>query len=781
MRFMAHRPGPLEGRLFFSILILCTLLVPPGVAEPGPTGAITGEIVDALTRQPISNARVTVEGLGATAASDDDGRFVLRAVPAGAYRLLIEREGFAPQRQADVIVLPDRDTTLALRLALRAVREESVEVRANAFTRPPDVAASAFAMSFEELRRAPGAAEDVSRALQALPGLAARNDMRNDLVTRGGSPSENLTIVDGFEVPTLSHFATQGASGGPINMLNAELIGDVSFLAGGFPAPYGGRLSSVLDVSLRDGNRERMAAEFDLGMAGAGFVLEGPLGKRGSWIASARRSYVDLFLTDQLGTVAIPEWINYQVKASYDLGRGHRLAFLSLGGWDRDTFDPDLTDLEEHSVFEFKSNDYRSTNGLRWQSLFGQKGFGALSLVATRCTFRTDTWDKWTGRQLVAHNRSIEDELGLKYDATYQLSSSVAGRVGASVTRQRLDYELSQPIGLENPFSLSTARVDALDLRSSLNATQAATYAQLGVRLPSRLQLTLGGRYDYFESIRSGGLGPRASLSYRLHPRLELSAAAGRYLQNPPFVYQLSAPGNRALDPIRADHYIVGAAYSPTDDLKVTIEVYDKRYHAYPVSVDYPSLSMANKGDGDIMGLLFPLTSAGRGRSRGIELYLQQKLARNLYGQLSYAYARAEQAALDGVLRPSDFDLPHVLSLVGGYRFGKRLEIASRFTYTSGRPYTPFLVAETLAQNRSTGILDLTRVSGMRTPAYHRLDLRVDRRFLRSWGALVLYLEIENVYNRKNVRTYDWNPKVGGATAEEQFSRMIIGGLNLKL
>jgi outer membrane receptor for ferrienterochelin and colicin len=781
MRSVTRPSSAIKWLWLYLTLCVCTLLAKPGTAAPGSMGAIAGEITDALTRQPISNAQVTVEELGLTAASDGDGRFGLHALPPGAYRLLIEREGFAPYLQADVIVLPDRDTPLAVRLALRAVREENVEVRASAFSRPPDVATSAFTMSFEELRRAPGAAEDVSRALQALPGLAARNDMRNDLVTRGGSPSENLTIVDGFEVPTLSHFATQGASGGPINMLNAELIRDVSFMAGGFPAPYGGRLSSVLDVSLREGNRQRAAAELDLGMAGAGFVLEGPLGRRGSWIASARRSYVDLFLTKQLGTVAIPEWVNYQAKASYDLGRGHKLTFLSLGGWDRDTFDPDLADLDEHSVFEFYSNDYRSTNGLRWQSLFGRKGFGALSLVATRCTFRTDTWDKWAGRQLVAHNRSTEDELGLKYDATFELSPNVSTRFGASATHQRLDYEITQPIGLENPFSLSTTRVDAVDLRSSLNATQAATYAQLGVRLLSRLQLTLGGRYDHFESIRSGGFGPRVSLSYRLNPRLELSAAVGRYFQNPPFVYQLSAPGNRALDPMRADHSILGVAYYPTDDLKLTIEAYEKRYRRYPVSSDYPSLSMANKGDGEIMGLLFPLSSAGHGQSRGIELYLQKKVSRSLYGQLSYAYARAEQAALDGVLRPSDFDLPHVLSLVGGYRFGKRLEIASRFTYTSGRPYTPFLTAETLAQNRSTGILDLTRVNAVRTPAYHRLDLRVDRRFLRGWGAIVLYLEVENLYGRKNVRTYDWNPKTGGATAAEQFSRMIIGGLNLKL
>ncbi len=760
--------------LSLMIVNLCATLAGPTTVAGEAQGAIAGEITDGLTRQPVDNARVTIVDLGLTAVADGNGRFVLRGVPAGAYSLLIERQGFAPQRQPDVIVLPDRDTTLVIRLTIQAVREENVEVRASAFARAPDLATSAFTMSFEELRRAPGAAEDVSRALQALPGLASRNDLRNDLVTRGGSPSENLTVVDGFEVPTLSHFSTQGASGGPINMLNAELIGDVSFLAGGFPAPYGGRLSSVLDVSLREGNREHTAAELDLGMAGAGFVLEGPLGRRGSWIASTRRSYVDLFLTKQLGTVAIPEWINYQAKASYDLGRGQKLTFLSIGGWDRDTFDPDLSDLEEHSVFEFKSDDYRTTNGLRWQSLLGQKGLGALSLVATRCTFRTDTWDKWSGRQLIAHNRSIEDELGLKYDVTYELSPNVSARIGAAAVHQHVNYEISQPVGLENPFSVATTRVDALDLRSAFDTTQAGAYAQLGARPLPRLQLTLGGRYDYFDSLGSSGLGPRASLCYRLLPKLELAVAAGRYFQSPPLVYQLAAPDNRNLAPMRADHYVGGVTYYPTDDLKISLEAYAKRYRRYPVSVDYPSLSMANKGDGDIMGLLFPLTSAGRGESRGIEVYVQKKLSRSLY-------ARAEQAALDGLARPSDFDLPHVLSLVGGYRFGKRFEASSRFTFTSGRPYTPFLVAETLAQNRSTGILDLTRINSVRTPAYHRLDLRLDRRFLRSWGAIVLYLEIENLYGRKNVRSYDWNPKTGGATALEQFSRMIIGGLNLKL
>jgi hypothetical protein len=261
----------------------CLLLTPPAHAElTARTGSIGGQIAGLVTQQPIAGAIVTVEGTGLSAQTDAEGRFRIEGLAVGSYRLLVSARGFVPQREADVNVTVGRETPLSLKLQDAVARNEQVEVSASYFSKPDDVATSAFHMSYEDVRRAPGALGDVGRMLQALPSAMVRDDMRNDIVARGGSPSENLILVDGIEVPNLSHFGAQGVSGGAISILNAELISDVDFMAGGFPAPYGQRLSSVLEVGLREGSREHFESEFDLGIAGAGFVAEGPIGKRGA-------------------------------------------------------------------------------------------------------------------------------------------------------------------------------------------------------------------------------------------------------------------------------------------------------------------------------------------------------------------------------------------------------------------------------------------------------------------------------------------------------------------
>lgn len=773
------RAGIGVRRILFGAGLLC-LTLPSLAAEPsaalapaGP-GTIAGQVTGQVTLQPIAGAVVAVDGMALAADTDSEGRFRIADVPAGSHRLLIVKEGFLPRREADLVVTPGRETTVALRLQEMPVHSEQVEVTASYFAKPEDAATSTFGMNYEEVRRAPGALGDVSRSLQSLPAAMGRDDNRNDIVARGGSPTENLILVDNIEVPNLSHFGAQGGTGGAISMLNTELVGDVTFSAGGFPARHGNRLSSVLEVALREGNRKRFGAEFDLGFAGAGLVAEGPIGTRGSWIASARRSYLNL-IAGPFNLSDIPTYSNYTAKAVYDLSPRHQLSLLSLGGYDTIEITPELSDTDDPNTMVVGDVGWRTVTGLNWRTLLGQGGVGTLTVSHALSAFRFDLQDLQLDRQTVGRNRSREGESTAKYDLAFQ-SGPWSGRAGASGKWLTAGIEVSQPLGVENPFSTDPTRINVFAVDETYSSWQGGGHVQLGRRVKGTT-LTVGGRYDYYGQRETSRLAPRATLSIPLGNHLDLTGSAGRYSQMPPLVFREGVPENAALDPIEADHYVAGLAWLPQADLRVTVEAYHKRYQSYPVSTQATSLTLADFG-ADFGSPLLPMVSQGRGRSSGLELFVQKKLSRRFWGQAAYAFSQTEHQALDGQWRTGIFDAPHVASLLAGYRLGFGVEVSTKFAYTSGRPQTPFLLEASVAQNRM--VYDTARVNAERAPAYHRLDLRMDKRQSHRWGNLVWYLEVDNLYNRPNVLAYVWNPKTRERQPLEQLGFLTIGGVNIE-
>jgi hypothetical protein len=760
------------------------VLVLPGATPASPqelagSGSIVGTVTSEASQRPLGKATVVVEGLDLVAETDVDGRFSLTGVRPGSYRLLVSHDCCVTFYRTDVWVTANRETQVSVALVDLPKRAETVQVTASAFSKPVDVASSWYSANHEEVRRAPGVLGDVNRLAQTFPGVMVSNDQRNDIVARGGSPWENLTSVDGFDVGNLNHFAAQGTTGGPISMLNTELIADVDFMAGGFPAAYGDRLSSVLDVSLREGNRDHFAADFTLDTSGAGFVVEGPLSKHGSYLASVRRSFLDLIFSKFGALTAVPHFANYQVKAVYDLGPRSRLTLLSIGGRDDIHFKVDESDTDDPSLQDILSKGNRFTTGVGLQNLLGERGVGRFTLAWATANYDNEVFDAQIGDQLIVRNKNDEGNVTAKYDVQYRIGRMGAVRAGVLGRRLTATYSVEQPIGLWNTFSTDPTRVNPLDLHTDVGTNQAGGYLELSPSFGSRVHATMGARYDYFELDDSSTVSPRAGLTVDLTSRLNVHASYGQFRQVPPLAFMTAAPGNESLAPIRADHYVGGFALFPSRDLKVTVEGYYKRYSLYPVSTQYPTLTLANFGDlYAINGLLLPLVSEGRGRARGIEFYVQKKLTSRLYGQVSYALSRTEHAALDGVMRRGGFDSPQVLSLIGGYRLNDRFQISTKLTSASGRPVTPYLEPDSRDQNRP--ILDLSAINSERTPDYRRLDIRFDQRHGWGWGNLNTFLDVQNITNRKNVLEYVWNPKTRSRDSVKQLSLFILGGITIE-
>src|SRR4029453_10647427 len=267
---------------------------------------------------------------------------------------------------------------------------------------------------------------------------------------------------------------------------------------------------------------------------------------------------------------------------------------------------------------------------------------------------------------------------------------------------------------------------------------------------------SVGGRVDRYDYLDATRLSPRASASYRLTDRIVLTASYGRYFQQPYFLFLSIFPENRRLVPWRADHAVAGVAWQPARGWRVTAEAYRKDYKDYPVATEYPTLSLANVGETfNIREVLFPLSSAGRGFSEGIEVFAEKRLSTHLYGQANVAVSRTRHAGLDGVLRPGAFDYPFVFNLVGGYRLSNAWALSTRASWLSGRPYTPYDVALSTAQRRE--VYDLSRVNALRAPDYIRVNFRVDRTFMLNGQPFVLFGGVQNVTNRHNLSRYVWN------------------------
>jgi hypothetical protein len=772
---------PLMLRIFAAAVVAAAAwyaaTAAPLAAQDERLGRIVGTVVDAGTRQPVTGARIVIAGSSRGTLTDEHGRFALEA-PAGTHTLEVEAPGFAAVQRPDVAVRTGQPVQLHFQLEPRPFALADLVVGSPYFSTPKRAPVSRYAMSVEEIRRAPGALGDVGRLIQSLPGIVPTSDQRNDLVVRGGSPVENLIIVDNMEVPNISHFGAQGATGGPINMINSELIRDATFSAGAFPAEHGNRLSSVLDISLREGSRERLAGSANVSVGGAALIAEGPLGRSGSWLLTGTRSYLDLVI-GAVGFTAVPRYSNYQAKLSYDIGSRHRVWFVGLGGIDHVRFHVDEDDPSDPSLLDIDAGGWRNAVGGNWQRLLGDRGYAVLGVSDVVNAYDQEVRDAQLGYRMIFRDVSRERETTVKYDVVYQ--THTLGEVAAGVSWKRFGtaVRIDQPLGLRNPYSADVPRTGPLAVDDRSAAFLHAAYAQLGRSVFRRLDVTAGIRSSRFGEAGAVRLSPRVGARYHLASNLSWTTGAGRYHQQPPLVYVKARPENAGLLPIRSDHYVMGLSYLPAPALRLSAEAFHKVYAEYPVSMEHPEVSLANLGDDfSVAGQLWRYTSGGTGRASGIELFLQQRLVGRLHGQAGYTYSRARHAGLDGVQRPGSFDSPHVFTVIAGYQPAPAWEVSARFTYASGRPLTPLDLEASTLQNRP--ILEVARLNSARSPAYHRLDLHGERRFNFNRWSLLVFTDIQNAYDRKNVFQYVWNAKTSERVAVNQMAFLPIVGLTVE-
>lgn len=741
-----------------------------------PRGTLTGRVVDQTTNQPLPGAHVRIKSLEWGTATRSDGRFTLANLPPGTYTVRVSMVGYETAVRGPVPVTNGRPHQLSVALQPTVVQQEGVEVTVNHFETSADAPTSVRTLEAEEIRRAPGAAGDVQRVMRATPGVAVSNDRRNDLIVRGGSPRENLILLDGIEVPNLSHFGTQGATGGPISMLDSDFLDDATFLTGGFPARYGGALSSVLQLKLREGSRQQVHGSADLSMAGAGGSAEGPIpgadGARGSWFVSGRRSYLDL-LHSSIGLTAVPQYSSGQGKAVYDLTSNDRLTAIGLAGRHSIQFESDST------VARTQNGGDRVVGGLKWRHLWGEAGSSTLTASVVSSTFRTDQYNDQN--RLDYRNRSRETTYSARLTSTWRLAPSTTLDAGGTI--RIIDYRHDL---FSEPDTTNTGTVrPGLDETTGATPVQPDLYAQLTHHPTEQLSLTAGVRASAFSlSDHPYTVSPRLSARYEFTPSLALHAAYGRYYQRPELIWFTATETAEDLAPTHATHGIAGLEWTPGTAWRVTIEGYLKRYGNVPSFVERPMLSTINQGTGYGAFTVGPLSDEGTAHSRGVEAFARRRLTDQFHATVSYTLSEARYTPLDGIERSTGHDVRHMATVILGASeidtgLLGLLGGSVKLRYASGQPTTPYDREASRALDR--GIIDTTRVNARRLPDYLRLDVRLDRRDHFSWGSVTSYVEVQNVTGHRNVAARLYDADTHTVKDVTHWGRFFVGGVKIEI
>lgn len=733
---------------FFLILGMIILLISTPGYSAEKTGTLAGKVVSVTTGQPLIGASVRVVDLPIGGRTDAQGRFKIDNIPAATQSLRITYVGFEEKVVPNLEVVPGKIKDIQVEMVESFVRSEEIVVRASYFEKKIDAATGTQTLTSQDIRKTPGVQEDVIRAVQLLPGVNVSAAGRNDLIVRGGAPFENLYIVDDIKVPNINHFGSQGSTGGPLSIINIDYVDDVEFSAGGFGARYGDKLSSMTNISLREGNREQFRGRIDLSATGVDASVEGPTGDKSSFFVSARRSYLDL-LFKAAGFSFIPQYWDFQGKYSYDIDDNNSLDVLAIGVLDDVKLNNDTQEaIDDNSEVAVPSQD-QYVFGTTWRHFF-KSGYSKVIFFRTFTKFETFQNDSNLNR--IFQNYSRESNTGIKFETELKLSETfdlIAGNVVEFGSLNEYDILIPGYIRKDDKGIPQDLQVDT-NFRTVKNGTYATFSAGLG-----RWRLTAGARADYYNMTSDAlHLSPRLAAFYYINKNMSITGSLGRYYQSPQPIWLVGAP-EQELKALRADQMVIGWNHTPMEEVKVQIEAFYKFYDNYPARVWRPQAVLAPAGFdnvyADIPYGLEPISPTGKGTSRGVELFIQKKLSEiPVWGLFSATYSETNFESIEGKERPGSYDSRFITNLSVGWRPTESWELSGKFRLSTGVPTTPY---------NPDGTLDFTRYNeGERLPLNHQLDLRVDRKWLLKKSMLNTYIDIQNVYSQNNVfsRRFDY-------------------------
>ena len=739
----------------YSILFLFFLISSHSFSQKG---SIKGRIYNEKTNQPIEFATILIQGTTIGSTSDLDGNYIFAGIEPGFKRLVVSSIGFETTISAEIQVQGNQTTFVDIAVPEAAFALNEVTVRQNLTAKKIESPLSVLSIGVQEIEKSAGANRDVSKVVQALPGVGATDPNRNDLIVRGGGPSENVFYLDGVEIPVINHFATQGASGGAVGVINPDFVREINFYTGAFPANRTNALSSVMDIRQKDGSKDRIHSKLSVGASDAALTIDGPIGEKSTFIVSARQSYLQ-FLFKAIGLPFLPTYNDFQVKYKYEIDKKNEITFIGIGAIDDLVLNSDLqnTGTESQKYLLTYLPVYK-----QWNYTVGTvyKHFAEGHIdnwILSRNMLRNNNF-KFEGndetKPKTSDYLSDEAENKLRFERDYPYSP-IKLKVGAGVRYSHYTNTTFRRFffnGISNELNYDT----------ELNLFGYQAFAQASDEyFDDRLKLSLGINVignNFNENMKNplNQFSPRLSASYAITEKVDFNANIGRYAQQPAYTtlgFKNSGGAfvnqNENLKYIISNQAIAGFEYRPAEKIRLSVEGFYKQYLQYPLSV-LEGISIASQG-GDFGQIGDEeIISTGKGRAYGFEILFKIMEMENLNVTSTYTYFRSEFTDKNEVYRSSSWDTKHLFNLIASYKLPKNWNIATRWRFVGGAPYSPIDFEKSSLKSAwditNQPYVDYSQFNTLRLPNAHQLDIRIDKEFYFKKWVLNLYTDIQNAY-----------------------------------
>lgn len=738
------------------------------------TGNLSGTITDKNTLKTLAGITVTLQPANKKTISDSSGYFRFTGITPGSYELLFSSVNYQQKMINNLTVTSGNENVISVELEAQINQLQDVVVsgrKNSAKATSLESPLSVQRLTLEDIKANPGGNFDISKVIQSLPGVGGGvggGGFRNDIIIRGGAPSENVFYLDGIEVPIINHFSTQGSGGGPQGILNVSFIEDVKLSSSAFDARYDNTLSSVFQFKQKNGNPNRLQGNVRLSATELAGTFDGPISKNTTFLASVRRSYLQL-LFETLDLPIRPNYWDFQFKTTTKIDKKTTLSFLGIGAIDEFKFaaPKEATPEKLYAINSSPSvNQWSYTVGASLRRLT-ENGYWNLALSRNTLDNQAEKYEdneNPVDNELTLRIQSRETENKLRFDVTNNFNG------------WKLSYgAMAQLVQFDNAFfqRYRTALIDEngnqiqppqiLASNTDANFLRYGAFIQAGKRIfNDRLAISAGLRIDGNDLDNSEAnplkqLSPRVSASYALAQKWNISASYGLYYRLPSYTqlaYVNMLSSSNAANPgdyIRSEHFVTGVEFLPSAATRFTLEGFYKKYSNYPVSV-LDGVSLANKGtDFGAVGNE-PVVQDGKGRAYGFEFFAQQKLTKRFFGIFSYTFYRSEFTNADGDYIRANWDNRHLLSLTWGYKFNRNWELGLKFRYQGAAPYSPFdMPASQLNYlTQGTGIFNFNQANTLTLQAFNASDVRIDKKWNFKKFTLDVFLDVQNWYIAKN-------------------------------
>ncbi|MDP6908102.1 MAG: TonB-dependent receptor [Flavobacteriales bacterium] len=763
-----------------AFLLIITIIVFPLLGFGQITQTVRGQVIDAVSKRGLPGATVilndtlTFNGV----ATDPDGNFKLENVPIGRIGLKVSYMGYADALLENLVVSPSKQLVLNVELTENINKIEEVVIKAERDkSRPINEMAiiSARTFSVEETRRFAGSWQDPARAAAAFAGVSGGSDERNDIIIRGNSPTAVLWRLEDINIPNPNHLSFSGSTGGPVSILNNNMLADSDFFTGAFPAEYGNANAGAFELKLRRGNNEKREYYFQLGLSGLEFGLEGPFSKRhpASYLASYRYSTMAIIglMGIDLGISAIPQYqdLTFVIDVPTTKKAG-RFTVWGIGGLSS-------IHIEDNPGFNGGAQEKRDQ---KLGSDMGAAGLTHLVFLCEKNSLKTTVaitgLRQWQDKFIIEETDSTSTRYLENFNNNSTIGASLHMRLNTkfnakSSLRTGLVYD-HKFISFVDSFFVEPANIYQVGLSLKANFGLAQFYSQFHHRFTENTSITSGLHGQMSTLNTSFSIEPRIGFKWKPHSRHAISIGGGMHSQMMPaltYFYQsydsLANRYFRTNEDVgfgRSIHAVLGYDWSVLPKLRIKAEFYYQYLYDIPVEPTASYFSMVNAGEniGDVK-VADSLLNNGTGSNMGVELTIEKFFDRGYYFLLTGSLYNSLYKGSDGIERNSAFNGNYNLSALGGYEFKispkNTVAFDTKVTWTGGAHYTPIDLDSSIVAGRT--IRDYSQAYEEKYQDYFRLDMKVSFRFNGKRASHSLALDFQNITNTKNVFSQNFNPE----------------------